>query len=69
MDVLPRQPSEGEINWLVIAAGSGYEPAFDRIRSFLGEVGRMKYLKPLYTALTGHPDTRGFAYSTRIPTP
>ena len=48
-------------NWLVIAAGSGYEPAFGRIRTFLGEVGRMKYLKPLYTALHGNDATRALA--------
>ena len=48
-------------NWLVIAAGSGYEPAFDRISSFLAEVGRMKYLKPLYGALHGGEKTRALA--------
>jgi leukotriene-A4 hydrolase len=48
-------------SWLTIAAGSGYEPAFDRIRSFLSEVGRMKYLKPLYTALNGGAGTRALA--------
>ncbi len=39
--------------WLVIAAGSAYTPAYPRIREFLGRVGRMKYLKPLYKALLG----------------
>jgi hypothetical protein len=48
-------------NWLVIAASSGYRPAHARIRSFLGEVGRMKYLKPLYTALWNREDSRGLA--------
>jgi leukotriene A-4 hydrolase/aminopeptidase len=43
--------------WLVIAATSGYEPAFDRMRSFLGEVGRMKFLKPLYKALAENDQT------------
>lgn len=53
--------SEILCNWLVIAAGSGYQPAFPRIRSFLGQVGRMKYLKPLYTTLHKNPDTRPLA--------
>ena len=53
--------SEILCNWLVIAARSGYEPAFGRIREFLGQVGRMKYLKPLYTALVGSETTRGLA--------
>ena len=48
-------------NWLVIAANSGYEPTFDRISSFLGEVGRMKYLKPLFTALQGSEKTKEMA--------
>jgi aminopeptidase N len=43
--------------WLVIAAGSSYEPAYDRIRSFLAEVGRMKFLKPLYKALADNEQT------------
>ncbi|PIE64362.1 MAG: hypothetical protein CSA24_03090 [Deltaproteobacteria bacterium] len=45
-------------SWLQIAVNSGYEPAFERCASFLGEVGRMKYLKPLFTALHDNPDTR-----------
>jgi len=48
-------------NWLIIAANSGYEPAFDRIRSFLSEVGRMKYLKPLYSALYAGEKTKTLA--------
>ena len=47
--------------WLVIAAGSAYEPAFERIRSFLGEIGRMKFLKPIYAALHGGETTRALA--------
>jgi aminopeptidase N len=39
------------VEWLTIAAGSGYEPALPRIREVLTDVGRMKYLKPLYMAL------------------
>ncbi|HFE45187.1 MAG TPA: M1 family peptidase [Nannocystis exedens] len=47
--------------WLLIAAASGWEPAYPRIRSFLGSVGRMKYLKPLYTVLHAHERTRAMA--------
>jgi len=53
--------SEILCQWLVIAAASGYEPAFDRLRSFLSEIGRMKFLKPLYTALNGNEGTRPLA--------
>ena len=51
-------------NWLAIAAGSGYAATRARTRAFLGEVGRMKYLKPLYTALHKHPETRALAQET-----
>jgi len=48
-------------NWLIIATGSGYEPTFDRTARFLSEVGRMKYLKPLYTTLYSGEKTKGLA--------
>jgi len=53
--------SEILCNWLLIATASGYEPVFDRVRSFLGDVGRMKYLKPLYTALYEGEKTKEMA--------
>ena len=46
------------VAWLVVAAESGYEPALSRIDQVLGIVGRMKYLKPLYTALAKRPETK-----------
>jgi len=46
------------VEWLSVAAGSDYEPIFSRVREVLLEVGRMKYLRPLYTALGAHPRTR-----------
>lgn len=49
------------VEWLTIAAGSDYEPAFARIREVLLTVGRMKYLRPLYTALGKHARTRALA--------
>jgi leukotriene A-4 hydrolase/aminopeptidase len=56
--------SEILCNWLVIAAGSGYEPAHERAAAFLGQVGRMKYLKPLYSALHAHEKSRDLAART-----
>ena len=50
------------VEWLVIAAGSDYEPVFGRLREVLTRVGRMKYLRPLYKALGGHPRTRALAH-------
>jgi aminopeptidase N len=44
--------------WLQLALESEYTPALARAEAFLGEVGRMKYLKPLYRALARRPETR-----------
>ena len=46
------------VEWLTIAAGSDYEPVFDRIREVLTRVGRMKFLRPLFVALGTHTRTR-----------
>lgn len=49
------------VEWLTIAGGSDYEPAFGRIREVLTQMGRMKYLRPLYGCLGNHPRTRALA--------
>jgi leukotriene A-4 hydrolase/aminopeptidase len=46
------------VEWLGIGVASGYGPAIDRACAFVREMGRMKYLKPLYNVLTANPDTR-----------
>src|SRR5215217_3206618 len=43
--------SEVLVAWLVASLRAGWEPAVGRTEAFLGEVGRMKYLKPLYGVL------------------
>jgi leukotriene-A4 hydrolase len=37
--------------WLKMAIAANYEPAYPRLRAFLMEVGRQKFIKPLYTEL------------------
>jgi len=49
------------VEWLTLAATADYEPAFPRIREVLLRVGRMKYLRPLYSALGQHVRTRVLA--------
>ncbi|MFN2370824.1 MAG: M1 family metallopeptidase, partial [Candidatus Krumholzibacteriia bacterium] len=56
--------SEILCNWLALAVGNGHEPAYARAAAFVGQVGRMKYLKPLYTALHGNKATRSLAAET-----
>ncbi|SEL64273.1 Aminopeptidase N [Stigmatella aurantiaca] len=53
--------SEVLVAWLVAALKGHYAPALDRTEAFLGEVGRMKYLKPLYSVLASTPEYRGRA--------
>ena len=43
--------------WLTAALRSGYLAAVPAAVDLLGRVGRLKFLKPLYDALAGHPDT------------
>ena len=59
--LMPQGNYEILVEWLTIAGASDYEPAFPRIREVLTRVGRMKYLRPLYGALGGHPRTRALA--------
>jgi leukotriene-A4 hydrolase len=53
--------SEVLVAWLVAALRAHYAPALERADAFLGEVGRMKYLKPLYGALVATQEHRGKA--------
>ncbi len=48
-------------SWLCLALESNYAPAIDPACDFLGRIGRMKYLKPLYRALAQRPETREVA--------
>ena len=59
---LTRAPNpEVLVAWLTVAIRSGHAPAVRRAEELLGEVGRMKYLKPLYAALIAGPGTRPLA--------
>jgi leukotriene-A4 hydrolase len=49
------------VSWLEVALPSSYGPAFARAEQVLGRVGRMKYLKPLYTALADRDESRKWA--------
>ncbi|HEX4047709.1 MAG TPA: leukotriene A4 hydrolase C-terminal domain-containing protein, partial [Elusimicrobiota bacterium] len=49
------------VAWLCLAAASGHEPAYPRVRSLLAAVGRMKYVRPLYRALGETPGGRALA--------
>lgn len=50
--------SEILAEYLTIAAGSDYEPSFLQIKSFLSEVGRMKFIRPIYKAMGKNKRTR-----------
>jgi hypothetical protein len=42
--------------WLLMAVRSKYEPAYRKLDEFLVEVGRRKYIKPLYQELAKTPE-------------
>lgn len=42
--------------WLEMAIEADYAPAYPRLESFLLEVGRQKFIRPLYTALMKTPE-------------
>ncbi|MCW5962601.1 MAG: M1 family metallopeptidase [Bryobacterales bacterium] len=44
--------------WLLMAVRNGYSPANPRVERFLIEVGRRKFLKPLYEELVKSPEGR-----------
>ena len=50
--------SEITAQWLEMAIKAGYEPAYPRLDQFLIEVGRRKFVKPLFEALMKAPDGR-----------
>ncbi|HEX4887828.1 MAG TPA: M1 family metallopeptidase, partial [Luteibaculaceae bacterium] len=44
--------------WLQLAAKNNYQPAMKKLELFLNEVGRRKFIKPIYEALLANPETR-----------
>lgn len=46
------------VPWLTLALKSGYHAVLPRVERAVAEVGRMKYLRPLYTALAADPALR-----------
>ena len=52
------------VPWLTLALKSGYLAVVPRVEQVLAEVGRMKYLRPLYTALAADDRTREVASAT-----
>jgi leukotriene-A4 hydrolase len=41
--------------WLTMTIRNGYQPAYPRLERFLKEVGRRKYIRPLYQELAKTP--------------
>lgn len=45
------------VPWLQSAVRNDYEPAYSALEMFLTSVGRLKYLRPLYTEMINNPKT------------
>ena len=48
-------------SWLMIAVQNNYQPAYDRLYSYLVSIGRNKLVKPLYRELSKTPEGKTFA--------
>ncbi|WP_334019227.1 M1 family metallopeptidase [Alteromonas sp. S015] len=48
-------------SWLMIAVENNYQPAYDRLYSYLVSIGRNKLVKPLYRELSKTPEGKAFA--------
>ena len=53
--------SEVVHQWLLIAIRNEYEPAYDRLETYLVGIGRRKLIKPLYDELVKTPEGRARA--------
>ena len=53
--------SEIENQWLLMAIGNGYDPAYPQLEQFLVSMGRRKFLKSLYEALVKTPEGKSRA--------
>jgi leukotriene-A4 hydrolase len=56
-----RRNTDVLVAWLTAACEAGFAPAVERASTLLGELGRMKYLKPLYQVLASRDETRARA--------
>jgi hypothetical protein len=53
--------SEILFEWLMLAIRNGYKPAYNRLERFLVEVGRRKYVRPLFDELVKAPEGKARA--------
>ena len=53
--------AELHVGWLLLALGSGSTSVRPQVEALVERVGRMKYLKPIFTALLARADTKAFA--------
>ena len=53
--------SEILADWLLMSIRGGYQPAYPKLDRFLMEVGRRKYIKPLYQELAKTPQGKAHA--------
>lgn len=60
-ELTQRQNSEIAHDWLLISINNQYETAYARLIDYLGNIGRVKLIKPLYKALMENPDMHELA--------
>ncbi|WP_126244023.1 M1 family metallopeptidase [Chitinophaga rhizosphaerae] len=55
--------SEVANQWFIMSVAAGYKPAFAKMEKFLSQVGRRKFLTPLYTEMMKSPEGTAMARS------
>jgi leukotriene-A4 hydrolase len=60
-DLTGRRNSEVAFAWFMIGINNGYAPIRPALEKFLVEIGRRKFVVPLYRALAAREDARDFA--------
>ena len=53
--------SEIMTEWFVLGINSGYEGIYDEMKAFLLKIGRRKFIKPIYEALSKTPENKAWA--------
>lgn len=55
--------SEVANQWFIMSVAAGYKPAYAKMEGFLSQVGRRKFLTPLYSEMMKSPETAAMAKS------
>lgn len=61
-----REEKNAEVScvWIVLGLKSHWKGVLDEAKLFVGEIGRMKFIRPIYRAMYQWPETKQLAVDT-----